>query len=73
MLQDTIKVYLTLFLNVKVSPKKEVVATGSVLIPRGSLFAIDTTFTISIPDMNFCSAAVKIKERVKKDFYVRNC
>lgn len=57
-------------LLVRYSPKKEVVATGSVLIPRGPLFGIDSRFTLSIPDLNNCSAAVKIKERVKKDYVV---
>lgn len=52
------------------SPNKEVTATCSVLVPRGSLFGIDARFTLSIPDLNTCSANVKIKERMKKDFYV---
>lgn len=55
---------------IRYSPKKEVIATGSVLIPRGPLFGVDARFTLSIPDMNSCSAAVMIKERVKKDYYV---
>ena len=50
--------------------QKEVIVTSSVLVPRGTLFGIDATFSLSIPEMNSCSAAVKIKERVKKDYYV---
>lgn len=55
---------------VRYATEKEIVATCSVLVPRGPLFGIDATFTLSIPEMNSCSAAVKIKERVKKDYYV---
>lgn len=54
------------------APKKEMIATGSVLIPRGTLLGVDARFTLSVPDMNSCTAAVKIKERVKKDYYVSN-
>lgn len=58
-------------LVVRYSPKKEMIATGSVLLPRGPLFGVDARFTLSIPDMNSCSAAVLVKERMKKDYYVR--
>lgn len=57
-------------LLVRYSPKKEMITTVSVLIPRGPLFGVDATFTLSIPEMNSCTAAVKIKERVKKDYHV---
>lgn len=60
-----------LLMLIRYSPKKEVVARGSVLIPRGSLFGIDAKFTLSIPDLNTCSVAVIIKEKLKKDYYVR--
>lgn len=59
-----------LVLLVRYATQKEIVATGSVLLPRGALLGIDATFALSIPDMNTCSAALKIKERVKKDYYV---
>lgn len=49
----------------------EIIASGSLLLPRGPLFGIDATFNLSIPEMNSSSVVIKIKERVKKDFYVR--
>lgn len=55
---------------VRYAPKKEMIATGSVLLPRGPLYSVDARFTLSVPDMNPCTAAVKIKERVKKDYFV---
>lgn len=59
-----------ILMMIRYSPKKEIIATGSILLPRGPLFGVDARFTLSIPEMNSCSAAVKIKERVKKDYYV---
>lgn len=56
---------------IRYSPKKEVIATGSILLPRGPLYGIDATFSVSIPDLNKASAAVKIKETVKKEYLVR--
>lgn len=55
---------------VRYSPQKEVIATGSILSSSGPLYGIDATFGLSIPEIKKCSAAVKIKERVKKDYYV---
>lgn len=58
------------FTLLRYSTNKEVTATASVLIPKGTLFGVDATFKLSVPDMNSCSAAVKVKERIRKDYYV---
>lgn len=55
---------------IRYSPKKEIVATTSILFPRGLLFAVDASFKLFIPEMNSCTAGVKIKEITRKKYYV---
>lgn len=59
-----------IFATVRYSPKKEIVGTASFLFPKGSSVAIDAAFNLTIPDMNSCFGTVKIKEKVRNDYYV---
>ena len=59
-----------IFATVRYSPKKEIVGTASLLFPKGSLVAIDAAFNLTIPDMNSCFGSVKVKEKVKNEYYV---
>jgi hypothetical protein len=58
------------FMLVRYATNKEMNLTGSVFIPRGQLFGFESKFSLAIPDMNNCSAAVTIKERIKKYYLV---
>jgi hypothetical protein len=59
------------FALLRYSTNKEITTTVSVLIPKGPLFGVDASFNLNMPDMTSCSAAVKIKERIRKDYYVK--
>jgi hypothetical protein len=56
---------------IRYSPKKEIIFSTSILFSRGPLFGVDATIGLSIPEIKKCSAVFKIKERVKKDYFVR--
>lgn len=51
------------------APSKEVHARGVVWIPRGQLFGLDANFSLIVPDLNKCFGSIKIRERIKRDFY----
>lgn len=55
---------------VRYSSNKEVVSTTSILFPQGNMFIVDASSTLTIPDINSCSATVKIKELTRKKYYV---
>lgn len=56
---------------IRYAPERNIIATASVLLPREKEFGIDARFVLEIPDMNSCTAAIKIKERSRKDYVVR--
>lgn len=55
-------------LVIRYAPSKELTGTASVLIPRGSLFAVDSAFNLTAHDMGSFTAAVKIQERVRNEY-----
>jgi hypothetical protein len=55
---------------IRYSPKKEAIATSSILLSRSPLFGFDATFGLTFPELKKCSASFKVKERVKKDYFV---
>lgn len=54
---------------VRYATDKEVHARGVVWMPRGQLFGLDANFSLVVPDMNKCFGSVRIRERVKRDYY----
>ena len=57
-------------LLIRYSPKSELIVTSSVLFSRGPLYGLDATFSLTLPEIKKCSAGLKVKETVKKDYYV---
>lgn len=55
---------------IRYSTNKEIVSTTSVLFPQGALFMVDASSVLTIPDINSCSATVKMKELTRKKYYV---
>jgi hypothetical protein len=55
---------------IRYAPNRDIVVTASVLIPREKQFGVDARFVLEIPEMDSCTAAIKIKERTRKDYYV---
>lgn len=59
-----------IFSIIRYAPKKDITSTISVLLPRGPLFAVDSAFNLTVPDMGSITGAVLIKERVRNDYFV---
>lgn len=54
---------------IRYATDKEVHARGVVWMPRGQLFGLDANFSLIVPDLNKCFGSIKIRERVKRDYY----
>lgn len=54
---------------IRYATEKEVHARGLIWMPRGQLFGLDANFSLIIPELNKCFGSIKIRERVKRDYY----